>query len=104
MSVYLPLAPLLAVAPDSTFTTPTGTTFPTGKRVTSLARIVGVNPRTVHTWAHDGIPLHSADRAAIALDRHPCEVWPDWWAINEEHDGWAEVERSWRQWHEQGLR
>ena len=49
-----------------------------------LAGLLGVKPATVRMWRQrGGIPLYSADRAAVALGVHPCELWPDWWDLPE---------------------
>lgn len=101
MSVHLPLGPLLGRSPSSTFTSPRGSTWPVGPsgapwRKSALARAIGVSPRTIHRWTRGGIPEFAADRAAIALGYHPCEVWGElWWDLD---DGWCEVERAWWQW------
>ena len=48
--------------------------------ISQLSARTGICRRTLHRWAHDGIPPMSADRAAIALGLHPASVWPcDWW-------------------------
>lgn len=47
-----------------------------------LARRVGVSLKTVHRWKASGLPLWSADAAAVALGRHPAAVWgSDWWQV-----------------------
>ena len=43
---------------------------------THLARTLATTPSTIHRWAHDGIPLHSADHAATKLNLHPANIWP----------------------------
>jgi hypothetical protein len=43
-----------------------------------LARIVRASGSTMKRAAADGITLDRADRWAVALGRHPSEVWPEW--------------------------
>lgn len=52
-----------------------------GRLVTDVrvAEAVGVDSTQIARWrAEGGIPWVSADRLAVALNRHPLEVWPDW--------------------------
>lgn len=42
-----------------------------------IADRVGVPRATVCRWRREGVPLHQADRIAIALDLHPSNIWPD---------------------------
>lgn len=91
----LALAPLLERAPRATGA---GIATGTDHRVSSLARLVGVTPRTVHRWAHEGVPVFAADRAAAALDDHPCLIWGEAWWVAADAADWSEVERSWWQW------
>jgi len=44
---------------------------------TAIARRLGVDRRTIYRWRDCGIPLHSADRAAMALGLHPLELFGD---------------------------
>lgn len=55
-------------------------------RAPSLAEAAQVSRRTVHRWIKDGIPYWTADRVAIALGRHPVEVWPEWYGVDPEDD------------------
>jgi hypothetical protein len=43
-----------------------------------LARAVGVSTRTVYRRKHTGLCPWAADRWAVALGRHPGDVWPEW--------------------------
>ena len=43
-----------------------------------LARLTGFPARTIHRWAHNGISDRNADRAAVALGKHPSNIWPNW--------------------------
>ncbi len=45
----------------------------------NLADLLGVTRRAVVRWRHAGIPIYSADRAAVALGVHPSLIWPEWW-------------------------
>lgn len=50
--------------------------------ITRLADMIGVSRRNVHRWQRDGVPEAAADRAALAIGLHPCEVWGDaWWDL-----------------------
>lgn len=37
----------------------------------------GVSPGSVPEWKRRGLSVDQADRVAIALGRHPIELWPD---------------------------
>ena len=63
-AVRWPIEPLLAV-----------TGRPSAAR---LAVRLNVNTRTIWRWHHRGLTDHQADRAAIAIDLHPANIWPDW--------------------------
>ncbi len=43
-----------------------------------LATRIGVNVRTIWRWHHNGLTCQQADRAAIALNYHPANIWPTW--------------------------
>ena len=45
---------------------------------TQLAPSLGVHRRTIGEWKRKGLPLNTADRAAVRLGVHPSHVWPDW--------------------------
>lgn len=64
----LPLAPLLELCANKS----------------ALARELGVNRGQVSAWDRRGIPLDEADGLAVALGRHPAELWPDWNELSEE--------------------
>lgn len=76
-----------------------------------LADSLGVHRHTLARWRVHGIPLHSADAAAITLGLHPAELWDEWWTASEPArgrprrqrlPGWwpdvkaAAIEQSWR--------
>lgn len=42
-----------------------------------LAELVGVTSRTWNRWRVDGVPILRADLAAVAIDAHPLDIWPD---------------------------
>jgi hypothetical protein len=47
--------------------------------VTDLARLVGLDRRTIQRLARrDRLRTDAADHVAVALGRHPCELWPTW--------------------------
>ncbi|MDQ1439266.1 MAG: Winged helix-turn-helix DNA-binding [Acidimicrobiaceae bacterium] len=50
--------------------------------VSILARALGVDRAQVAHWRSDGVPIESADRIAIAVGRHPAEVWPEWYRLS----------------------
>lgn len=49
----------------------------------ALARALGRDVAQVNKWVQHGVPLYSADRIAIALGRHPFEIWPEWFSLPE---------------------
>jgi lambda repressor-like predicted transcriptional regulator len=55
----------------------------------ALARATGIERTQLARWRRDGVPLDSADRVAIAVGRHPAEVWPDWYIVTALLDGQA---------------
>lgn len=48
------------------------------RTVTTLAAMVGVSRRTVHSRMHAGLDDATADRWATACGMHALEVWPAW--------------------------
>lgn len=99
----LPLDALLAVAglTDSVATQRTGSN-PCAKGVrnpqSALARRLDIPLRTVQRWARHGLQWWSADRAAIALGVHPCEVWGGaWWALPIDPDRVEQAEAKFRE-------
>ena len=45
-----------------------------------LADMLGLPKRTVLRWAQEGgVPMRSAEDAALALGVHPATLWPDWY-------------------------
>lgn len=43
---------------------------------------LGVSKGTVHRWQRGGVPVGSADRAAIEAGSHPGLVWAEWWDVD----------------------
>jgi len=53
----------------------------------ALQRLLGVDRRTSHKWrAQGGMPLHAADRLAVAAGVHPVDIWGDEWFTAISHD------------------
>jgi hypothetical protein len=49
--------------------------------VSVLARALGMDRAQVARRRSDGLPIESADRIAIAVGKHPAEVWPEWYHL-----------------------
>lgn len=64
---FAPLEPLLRDCPD----------------VDHAAFRLGVTRRTVERWRKRGLTERSADEAAVALGRHPLNIWGRAWAEAE---------------------
>lgn len=45
---------------------------------TAAAAILEVAARSVHRWMAEGLTPFQADRLAIRVGLHPCDVWPSW--------------------------
>lgn len=43
----------------------------------TIANFIGKSRALVHRWRHDGIPLYSADAAAVRAGTHPIVIWGD---------------------------
>lgn len=48
-----------------------------GWTIDALATQIGVDRRTVHRWAKDGVPPNKMDLIATRLDCRPSDIWPD---------------------------
>ena len=77
MRIRLPFEPLAAECvrvwrPESETQLQSGT-------VGKVAAVLGVDRRTVQSWADRGLVAASADRAASQLGVHPASIWPDEW-------------------------
>ena len=58
---------------------------PTPESATAeLALRLDATRSAVHRWRKFGIPVFSADKAAIALGVHPCLIWPEWFDVPAE--------------------
>ena len=59
---------------------PVGPLFDAAKttQVLELAYMTGIPARTIHRWIHAGLRDIQADRAAVALGKHPSSIWVDW--------------------------
>jgi hypothetical protein len=69
VSRWFPAGPALAVLDKMRVDTTT----------TGLADQLGLDRRTVQRLAtRRRLRSDAADRIAVALGRHPCEIWPDW--------------------------
>ncbi len=44
-----------------------------------ISRRFGVSSNTLWRWKKHGVPAIAADRLAIRLNRHPLEVWPNFY-------------------------
>lgn len=47
-----------------------------------FADSVKVSVVTVRSWWRNGVPLWSADRAAVRLGVHPAAIWPEWFDLD----------------------
>lgn len=50
-----------------------------------IGQLIGCCRGSVQRWRADGIPLHSADRAAIRAGAHPLEVWPQFHTVESDN-------------------
>jgi len=65
----LPLAPLLEAS---------------GMSISSLAIAAGVNRKSIHRWAHEGVPLFRVDEIAVkVLGVHPACIYGDKFLFDE---------------------
>lgn len=47
--------------------------------IDDVAAVLGVDHRLVTSvMGRHWLPWHLADTVAVALRRHPCDLWPDW--------------------------
>jgi lambda repressor-like predicted transcriptional regulator len=55
--------------------------------LSELALAIGLPKRTLHrVLASPRLRWDIADRVAIALGHHPCELWPDWFDLDVDLD------------------
>lgn len=51
-----------------------------GFTMSMCADLLDVARETLQIWKRDGVPVYSADKAAVRLGLHPVEIWgADWW-------------------------
>lgn len=48
-----------------------------------VAAVLGVSRVNVQRWRKCGLDHWAADRMAIALGLHPCEIWPEWLYLDD---------------------
>lgn len=46
-----------------------------------LAAALGSDTATLYRYRNQGVPVFTADRLAVKLGMHPCQVWPDWYQV-----------------------
>jgi len=59
------------------------------RRIAAPHETLGVDRSTVENWRlgkRQWITERRADRYAVALGVHPCEVWPEWWELPTSED------------------
>ena len=44
-----------------------------------VAELLGASMQSIQRYKNDGIPRSKADQLAIAMDLHPCAIWPDFY-------------------------
>lgn len=47
-----------------------------------IAQRIGQHRSLIHRYRKDGLTPNMADRIAIALGRHPIEIWPDYHEVS----------------------
>jgi lambda repressor-like predicted transcriptional regulator len=53
--------------------------------ICAIAANIGVDPCTLHRlFTRDRIRWDAADRIAVALGYHPCQLWPEWFDLDDE--------------------
>lgn len=91
--VRLPMRPLIEAAgvEDSRTSRESGEQ---PNPLAALSRAIDRPTGTIHRWIREGIPIHSADEAAIRIGLHPSNIWPDWTSYAFEQD---RLEDAWRE-------
>lgn len=46
--------------------------------IQAAATALNVSTASIHRYLQDGIFFFKADRYAVALGKHPIDLWPDW--------------------------
>ena len=61
-------------------------TFGPAANHTNIAEILDIGRSTIYKWIDRQIRfnVYEADRYAIKLGLHPCEIWDDWFTIGLE--------------------
>ncbi len=50
--------------------------------VVIMSEVLGIAEGTIHRWYQDGgVPMVTADRAAVSLGLHPGLIWDEWWNV-----------------------
>jgi lambda repressor-like predicted transcriptional regulator len=56
--------------------------------LSGLARALGLDRSTLYRLQHrDRLRDDAADHIAVALGRHPSEIWPEWFDAQQRKDG-----------------
>ncbi len=50
-------------------------------RVLATALTLGLNRNRIYRWLKCGLSADQADAIAVYLGRHPCAIWPQWFAL-----------------------
>ena len=102
---YLPFAPLLRASqlsgphaiPRHSVRGDRGyeTTVIADMGMSRLAAALGRHLRVLKRWKVGGVPIFSADDAAVMLGMHPCDIWGrEWHDALADEAGWAELKRA----------
>lgn len=52
-----------------------------GASARALAQRLSISHRSVSRWRRSGLTEAQADELAVRCGMHPCQVWPEWWAL-----------------------
>lgn len=58
---------------------------PASRSIDRLAEDLGTTDRTLHRCASTGLSPMLADKCATRLGLHPANIWPEWYAVAEDH-------------------
>jgi type II secretory pathway component PulL len=51
------------------------------------SRAIGVDRYNIIRWRRgQRVQAQRADEIACALGLHPCDIWPDWYVVTDEHE------------------
>jgi hypothetical protein len=56
----------------------------TANDVSAFAKTCGVARPAIYQWRKHGVRIDQADRVAVALGKHPLEIWPEFHADLQE--------------------